>query len=881
MHLLITGPAASGKSRLALERFHATPGSRLIVPAATMAEHLRHQMARDGLPVRPNSVQTLGQLVDQLDGVPGEVPAPLLVYVTAREIEQMDSRRWAAVADLPGFHRAAAHLIEEAPAAGLRGEWGELLARVDRRLALRGLARRNLRLRAAAADVNGALAPLFVFDGFFSFSPGESEFIVALTRRAAVTVTLPRWPGSASALERLAGALGAPRVLSEVPRRKPEVSIFPAPKIEREVEEIARAILKETARGALLREIGIVLRAREPYAAELRATLDRFGIPARFYFTDPLPMHPAVMFLSGVIRAMVNGWDRDALLSAVRMPVSGLGATAEGDRLDFDWRAQLPAFGLPHSLSHSEGDLFAKLAACDRWRREQLTAEDWAQQFRSLRALIPLPRPRDQAPADWVGAWRSTAAALRGLDEALDAASAAFADAGPMGLGVFWQQVEDVLALEPLRVADRQRDRVHVLDVYEARQWELRCVFVCGMTERHFPQYHREDALLGDAERRRLGLSTAADRQREERFLFDFAMTRATERVVLSYPRFDEKGEPTLPSFFLPGGADVNVQTGGTREPGPLAYARGSVPPVPRTEPRPSGAEIVRRHAKLSPSSVESFRQCPFQFFASRTLRLRTRPPAPRDRLDIRVQGSILHRVLAEYVRAPLLGTALFAQVFEEECDKARVPRTYRTEAVRLELLHNFEAFLGDRQVSRAGWETRTEQKFEYALDTGLSIRGRMDRLEIGPARRAVVIDYKYSAPERIRDQVEQNVEGSRVQAGLYLAAAERALGLLPTGMLFCGVKKEITWGGWQVGIGDLPRTVTGCTNDFLRELIDTAEQAAVQAHDAILAGHMEVAPTDPKKCAHCDYRDMCRVESAGVDVVSERERRRVQEAAR
>ena len=89
------------------------------------------------------------------------------------------------------------------------------------------------------------------------------------------------------------------------------------------------------------------------------------------------------------------------------------------------------------------------------------------------------------------------------------------------------------------------------MDVYEARQWELPVVFVCGLLEREFPQYHREDPVLGDAVRRGLGLDDGRQRQAEERFLFELAVTSRDRGDCLSYPRFNEKGEETLPSFFL------------------------------------------------------------------------------------------------------------------------------------------------------------------------------------------------------------------------------------------------------------------------------------------------------------------------------------------
>src|SRR5260221_5181196 len=119
--------------------------------------------------------------------------------------------------------------------------------------------------------------------------------------------------------------------------------------------------------------------------------------------------------------------------------------------------------------------------------------------WRTLQRTAPAFVPADQVGRDQVQAWRSSATAIAALDEALSSAATALSDAGRIGLAVFWRQVETVLALEPLRIPDRRRDVVHVMDVFEARQWELPVVFVCGMTERHFPQYHREDPLLGDA----------------------------------------------------------------------------------------------------------------------------------------------------------------------------------------------------------------------------------------------------------------------------------------------------------------------------------------------------------------------------------------------
>jgi ATP-dependent helicase/DNAse subunit B len=552
------------------------------------------------------------------------------------------------------------------------------------------------------------------------------------------------------------------------------------------------------------------------------------------------------MFFAGILRGMLAGWDHATMLAAIRMPVSGLGANPLGDELDFAWRDRLPAVGLPLPAG------LENIAALEVWRRERLEPQEWVGRLKALRALLPPPiigaEDRNQ-----VTVLRSTSAALAAFDDVLDGAAAALDGSGRCSLAAFWKQVETAMALEPLRLPDARRNVVHVMDAYEARQWELHVVFVCGLMERHFPQYHREDAILGDAARRRAGLDTASDRQSGERFLFELASTRATEETILSYPRFDEQGEDTLPSFFLDG--ELPGVNGG--------------PIVPRVQPdagvgRASGdpRHIEYCPKTLSPTGIESFLQCPFQFFASKTLRLKRRPAIPRDRLDVLLQGNILHRALAEWTRAPLLGSAILDQVFEEECDRRKVPEGYRTEAVRLELMRNFRGFLEDSQFG-LGWSTRVEEQFSYPLNPLVNVTGRIDRLDVGPGNQALVIDYKYSAGNKIKERVDDTGDGHLVQGGLYLAAAARAFKLHPVAMLFCGLKKDVTWDGWHVSVPGLDSLGKACTREALREMIDDAEKAAIRAHESIASGEMSVRPADPRKCRWCDFCDICRVESA------------------
>ena len=254
-----------------------------------------------------------------------------------------------------------------------------------------------------------------------------------------------------------------------------------------------------------------------------------------------------------------------------------------------------------------------------------------------------------------------------------------------------------MLAETPLRIPDRRRDAVALLDVFEARQWQLRVVFVCGLAERLFPHYHREDPILGDRARARLGLSIAKERQEEERFLFDLAASRATEETVLSYARYNEKGDEQLASFFL--------------DQAPPALSGARMRPAPsrevycwvrlrrfRNRSNWLGSQIGTRRF-LRPR-LKIFCSALFCSSGARTMRLKERPPQPRDRLDVLAQGSILHHALALWAQAPLFGASLLDQAFDEEIAAKGFRWAIAPKPCDLELLRHFEAFLRDEQVS-------------------------------------------------------------------------------------------------------------------------------------------------------------------------------------
>ena len=863
---LITGPAGSGKTAHVLDQFrqalrvqdHAV---RLLVPTATMVRHLRNQFARDGFVLRPECIQTLSGFVSGWVDTPAQVPESTLYLIVEEAVRRVQAPEFTRVAGMPGFCASVARTIGEFSSAGCDSDrlarhlpdsplgpaFLAVYRQVDRQLARRGLAMRATRLLLAAGRIasDGLRGIRTVWlDGFHELTDPELQVIQALGRHADVTLTF-------EAVDPRLAALGFPEERLSKSRPSPVLALVRAPSIEREVEEIARRILEHAA-ARPFREMGIIVRARDTYLPILRSTLDRFGIPARFYFEPPLAGHATIRFLTAAVDAMLGGWDHAATLAVLKLAPPFADSPAI-DEFDFAVRAQMPDSGLGALKALATADaihpLIDALAALEEWRAFALSPRDWARRIRTLRRLFA---PQASLPALIL---QSQAAALEQFEQALDETAEALDTAHLIPLGDFWRAFQAVLRLAPLRFDDARRNVVHVLSADEARQWVLPVVFVCGMVEKQFPQFHTQNPFFPDSARCRLSeagirVRTAADFERREHALFASAITRATMLVTLSYPEFDSRGDRNLPSLFLEELVLIPEPSLPIRpEPRRLATSR-----PPAGIEAPALLDVLRtKSARVSPTALESYLQCPFQYFGNRVLRLRAAPLRPERRLDFLTQGEIVHRVLAALPRDSDARRfePVFDAAFAQACEQKRIPRAYHTERLRNTMLADLRAFLADRKWPQAGFTSQTELPFLLPLD-GLEISGKIDRLDVTPDGLAYVIDYKYSAAQRTRSRL---TDANLLQAPLYLLAAGRVFGHHPAGMFYIGLKGEILYIGWsQSPVGELDH------HPFPENWLAAAGERTLAIVRQIRSGRIDVAPADPGQCRHCDCRDVCRV---------------------
>ncbi|HJT89966.1 MAG TPA: PD-(D/E)XK nuclease family protein [Bryobacteraceae bacterium] len=877
---MITGPAGSGKTALVLEEFRQAlrrnrERIRLLVPTATMARHLENEVAREGLVLRRNLIQTLSGFVEERGGEPPQAP-DAMVYLTVEQVaRRQDQPEFHKVAQTPGFCASLARTIAEFSAAGcdsarlaaalpeapLAAAFWAIYEEVDAVLKARGLALRGQRLEAAARRIRReGLAGIedVWMDGFQALPDPELAVIEAIAKHASVTLTLGNHEASRPLRDRLA-AMGFQEERRERSRPSPAHQLVRARSIEREVEEIARRIVEQATAGRLFREMGIIVRTEDPYVALLRSTLERFGIPARFYFDLELQRQPAIRFLTGAVDAMLSGWEHAATLAALQLAPRFVDSRTM-DRFSFAVRDKLPDRGLENlkALLPTGGErllpLIDALAKLEEWRPLELAPEDWAARLGSLRELYRPARPEEGADHERALEWRVQAAALDLYEESLREAAQALQAGCAIRLPEFWRTVKSVLRLKPLRVEDARRDVVHVLSAHEARQWVLPIVFICGMVEKQFPRFHPQDPFFSEAARGALNAAgirvrTAGEFESEEQALFETALSRATMLVTLSYPELNPRGDRNLPSIFLEDLLLIPEEAKLVR-PRPRHTVAAPEPPVIR-EPRLLAA-LREKTARVAPTSLESYLQCPFQYFARKTLRLEAAPLRPEERLDFRMQGTIVHEVLAEWY--PRGGDILpfFERIFQRYLTENHIPWGYHTERLRNAMEEDLARFAADGSWPREKFQSRVEQKFEFALDDSLSIPGRIDRIDTAPGGPAYVIDYKYSGAQRVKNRLESETQ---LQAPLYLIAAEKALGIRLAGVFFAGIKGGVAYAGWS----EPPFLESVPIPENWREI--TTERA-LEIVDQIRQGRVAPSPADPDGCRFCDTRDVCRYEA-------------------
>jgi ATP-dependent helicase/DNAse subunit B len=845
----------------------ARSGARIIVPTSTLARHLRNQLAREGLVFPASSISTFHALVAEL--APDAALASDLMATLAVEqaVLGLNPREFAKIKHLPGLYTRLSSTFAELELAGLSPSdlealpkaaalYGRALAAIwgdtARQLQNRGLETRAglLRRLAAKADLRGPAR--IWFHGLATLSAPEIELITALGRQSCLAFTI-----AGASDTRLRDDLLARGFIEEIvtgTRPDAAVRVVRADTAEREVDEIARRVIEMAGERVALREIGVVVRNPAKYVPLLRAAFERFGAVATDYFGQALADSGVGRFAVGIVECMLAGWEHESTITLLRF-LPSLATSAACDSLEVKVRTELPGQGLAllRQWAGKSRELQRTLHALQEFEHDcrlSRAPSEWAAVLGRLTSWF---RPA----ADQVLENRALVPALDALREALDLAAQWWPSPDPIAFAEFWRVARTAIRRATIIDGPAVREAVQIISVYEARQWQFSRVFVCGLVENEFPQQHARNPFLSDSAVRLLRargaqIRTSVERDEEEEHLFTAAFTSASDVVILSYPRKDGRGQPLLRSRLLDAYAgDEDARS--VRPALPLAIGQWTRPGMLR-----SGDllhETASRTAKLSVTSLERVLECRYQFFAQKVLKLREIPERPEDRLTPLVLGSIAHTALERWFSGqepiePLL-RRLFAAIGEEH----RVQPGYRTEREHQRLLRALERFIKDESYPGASG-SRLEASFEFELEPGLVMTGKLDRLDLLSDGRVVIVDYKYSSSAATKGRVEDE---TRLQGPLYAYATREALGYEPAAMVYISLKdkERPTYHGWGE-IEGFRKPLEPITTEWM----DAAIERARDAIRGIRSGAIQPNPSSDRPCQWCTFRDACRYET-------------------
>jgi RecB family exonuclease len=296
----------------------------------------------------------------------------------------------------------------------------------------------------------------------------------------------------------------------------------------------------------------------------------------------------------------------------------------------------------------------------------------------------------------------------------------------------------------------------------------------------------------------------------------------------------------------------------------------------------------------LSPSQLESFALCPFQFFMKYIVRVE--PPEEYGALDddFAGRGQVLHEHLEKLherlkqeggiARAefPALVRQTVESLFEQRASGREPPASdidaalRRIEDKKLQLLvrryvdqlaryaqeHHAEPDLFEVEFGRAGSNAPALELRRSSRSPGVRLRGKIDRIDLERGEDGIryrVIDYKTGAAQSPADIKK----GLALQLALYTVAAEELIlreeGALPTGAAYWNLAKD----GFEWALPPRRRgrgSPLPPAEEWWPPIRDAVVRYVEELADRMRSGAFPVAPRKGDCDRTCEFKRVCRI---------------------
>jgi putative RecB family exonuclease len=302
--------------------------------------------------------------------------------------------------------------------------------------------------------------------------------------------------------------------------------------------------------------------------------------------------------------------------------------------------------------------------------------------------------------------------------------------------------------------------------------------------------------------------------------------------------------------------ADTTVESVGNRVE-PASTAAEPVDTVPGSvgaaEPadvvaRPAGAAVAAPPASLSPSRAGDFMQCPLLY------RFRVIDKLPEKPSEAATRGTLVHAVLERLFDAPAAQRTAprakslipgqwdrlreakpeLTELFADSDEQAAGERLARWLAEAEQLVERWFTLEDPTRLEPAERELFVEAR----LDSGLKLRGIIDRVDVAPTGEVRIVDYKTGKAPR-----PEYAEGALFQMKFYALVVWRLKQVVPR-------RLQLVY----LGSGDV------LTYDPVVADLERVERKLLSLWDAIRlateTGDWRPRPT--KLCGWCDHQAVC-----------------------
>lgn len=630
-------------------------------------------------------------------------------------------------------------------------------------------------------------------------------------------------------LRRLESDWSRPPATPAPPATTAAIQLVSAAGAEAEVIFAAREIRRHIRAGGRYRECAVIVRALDSHQTLLDRTFRRYEIPFFMDTRESVAHHPLAELTRFALRTVAFNWQHDdwfgALKTGLVSPHEPELDWLENQALRFGWEGN--AWQQPITLPDHTA-----LAARVESLRQQLLPP-----FLALVKIVSAPTNGPMLGAALRHFWRTL-----GVETTLNEWSAAPTANGNerqaqthqtvlKQMATWLDNLEHAFATEALPVRDwlpiieaglagltvgvvpPALDQVLIGAIDRSRNPEIKLTCLLGLNEGLFPappgagrlltetdrtSLEKQDIYLGPTPRQRLG---------HERYLGYIAVTRASQKLVVTRAARDAKDQPLNASPFfdhlkrITGVVETSFTVSETwreaehvselaapvlrlPEPGAFQELAALRPLITKWQEVQAAAgstlspalleRLFTRELRSSVSRLEEFAACPFKFFAGSTLRLQERKEF---QFDDRDKGSFHHEVLEAFHKHVTAGGGRWrdlaptaAATLIETLARERLPRYEHGKFLR----DGASRFTGELLITRlqqlitalitwmpqydfdpvAGEIGFNDQDgalpaWNFVLDAGhvLKLGGRIDRVDLfkrpDGTALAVVMDYK------------------------------------------------------------------------------------------------------------------------------------------